>query len=153
MLSDKGNWNGIRVFCVGLSFVLGEDPFNISSSTWMAFSKIKERRRDFYARKSSFGIVKEIEGLPWWRCHWLQTVSHHCLSSNHGQGMCESCQRLGVSRCFSPGTGFPPRITTDSSQLSRDMEEKGTKNEKKRNQRNYRKAATLLSKKNLHLKL
>ena len=47
-----------------------------------------------------------VSGLPWWpcglrHCHWLLAVSHHCLGSNPGRGMRESCQWLGVRQWFS----------------------------------------------------
>ena len=50
-----------------------------------------------------------IEGLPWWpcglrHCHWLLAVSHHCLGSNPGWGMWESCQWPGMKCWFVPCT-------------------------------------------------
>ena len=44
-------------------------------------------------------------GLPWWSsgircCHWLPTVSHHCLALKSSQGMWKCCQWLGVRQWF-----------------------------------------------------
>ena len=62
--------------------------------------------------------------LDWRPCglrrrHWLYAVSHHCLGSNPGLGMRESCQWLGVRRWFFAGySGFLHYLQLASHELA-----------------------------------